>query len=392
MSPTTVIEPLSERRRACAAASARGPGPRRRRCGRRCGSRRRHRRACRLGGAEQGRASSSSGTSSVVQATLVEGRRAGRCSALASLVVGERPAGQVEQGCEPNRSWSSSAGVSTGHIRSSASRTSGRVEPLAHLPGSTGRGRCRPAPRTPRLHEAAAGVVASGSGAGVGRRCRALRSTSTSAASAPVAHPQVLAQRPLAVAHRPGQHPAMRRSPFTRAASPASTPGAGASVDEVGEHRQLDPGLAERGQHLLDVAEEEPVGADHEHALALEREPVGVEQVGGPVQRHHRLAGAGAALDDEHPGQRGPDDLVLLALDGGDDVAEAPGAGLSSAAMSAPRARRRELAAPVRPRRAEGSAARLAEQLVLDAEQVRPRVAKWRRRTEPQRGCGPVAR
>ena len=78
------------------------------------------------------------------------------------------------------------------------------------------------------------------------------------------------------------------------------------SGDEVGEHRQLDAGLAERRQHLLDVAEEQPVGADHEHALALEREPVGVEEVGGAVQGHDGLAGAGAALHDEHAGQRRP--------------------------------------------------------------------------------------
>ena len=80
-----------------------------------------------------------------------------------------------------------------------------------------------------------------------------------------------------------------------------------AAVEEVGQHRQLDAGLAEAREHLLDVAEEEPVGADHEHALALEREPVGVEQVGGAVEGDDRLAGAGAALHDEHAraGRRG---------------------------------------------------------------------------------------
>ena len=43
MSPTTVIDPDSERRATIAAAWARGPGPRRPRCGRRCGGRRRGR-------------------------------------------------------------------------------------------------------------------------------------------------------------------------------------------------------------------------------------------------------------------------------------------------------------------------------------------------------------
>ena len=62
--------------------------------------------------------------------------------------------------------------------------------------------------------------------------------------------------------------------------------------------RQHHAGLAERGEHLLDVAEEQPVGAEDEHALALEREAVRVEQVGRPVQGDDGLAGAGATADD----------------------------------------------------------------------------------------------
>ena len=97
-------------------------------------------------------------------------------------------------------------------------------------------------------------------------------------------------------------------------------------VHQVVQHDLFDAGLTERGQHSLDVAQEHPVGSDDEHALVLEREPVGVEQVGGAVERDDRLAGAGSALHDEHPGLRAADDLVLLALDGGDDVAELSGA------------------------------------------------------------------
>ena len=104
---------------------------------------------------------------------------------------------------------------------------------------------------------------------------------------------------------------------------------AGGVGEQVGQHGQLDAGLAEGRQHLLDVAEEEAVGADDEHALALEREPVGVEEVGGPVEGDDGLAGAGPALHDEDAGQLGADDLVLLALDGGDDVGEATGAAWS---------------------------------------------------------------
>ena len=128
----------------------------------------------------------------------------------------------------------------------------------------------------------------------------------------------------------------MRRSPLTRAGGAVVVaPDARPVGDEVGEHGQLDAGLAQRRQHLLDVAEEQAVGPDDEHALALEREPVGVEEVGGAVQGDDGLAGARAALHDEHAGQLGADDLVLLALDGGDDVAEAAGAGASRARRSA---------------------------------------------------------
>ena len=52
---------------------------------------------------------------------------------------------------------------------------------------------------------------------------------------------------------------------------------------------------------------------------------MGVEQVRGAVQRDRGLAGAGAALHDEHAAGVGADDLVLLGLDGLDDVAHPAG-------------------------------------------------------------------
>ena len=164
----------------------------------------------------------------------------------------------------------------------------------------------------------------------------------------------------------------MRRSPFTRAVAGWSRPSmvtpVGA-VEEVGEHRQLHAGLAEAREHLLDVAEEQPVGADHEHALALEREPVRVEEVGGAVERDDGLAGAGPALHDEHPGQLGADDLVLLALDRGDDVGEAAGASLLERGDE--RAPAADLAALVdHGELAAEQPGRLAEELVLDGEQL----------------------
>ena len=52
-----------------------------------------------------------------------------------------------------------------------------------------------------------------------------------------------------------------------------------------------------------------------------------VQEEGGPVQADRRLAGAWAALDGEQLVQRGADDLVLLGLDGGDDVEHLAGTG-----------------------------------------------------------------
>ena len=43
------------------------------------------------------------------------------------------------------------------------------------------------------------------------------------------------------------------------------------------------------------------------------------------MERHDGLACAGTTLDQQHAGHRCPDDLVLFALDGGDDVTEPAG-------------------------------------------------------------------
>lgn len=84
--------------------------------------------------------------------------------------------------------------------------------------------------------------------------------------------------------------------------------------------------LAERRQHLRDVAQEDRVGADHQDALDVEPAPVLVEQERGPVQADRRLAGARAALHDQAGVERGAYDDVLLRGDGGDDVAHLAGA------------------------------------------------------------------
>jgi hypothetical protein len=95
---------------------------------------------------------------------------------------------------------------------------------------------------------------------------------------------------------------------------------------ERAEGRHHDAGLAERGQHLLDVGQERRGRPDDEHAGTPEAVAVGVEQVGRPVQCHGGLAGAGSALHDEHALERRPDDAVLFALDRRDDVGHPAGA------------------------------------------------------------------
>ena len=110
-------------------------------------------------------------------------------------------------------------------------------------------------------------------------------------------------------------------------------PGSGARVvgtdthlgHEVSQDRELDPGLTQGREHLFDIPEEQTIGADDQHTLTLEREAMRVEQIGRSMQGHDGLARPRTSLDHEHPGQRGADDLVLLALDGGDDVTEATG-------------------------------------------------------------------
>ena len=85
--------------------------------------------------------------------------------------------------------------------------------------------------------------------------------------------------------------------------------------------------LAEAGQHALDVVHEHVRRPHHQHAALLQAGTVGVEEVGGAVERHHRLARAGAAGDHGDALVRGADGLVLFGLDGGHDVAHGAAAG-----------------------------------------------------------------
>ena len=251
-----------------------------------------------------------------------------------------------------------------------------QAQPLAHLLGRRGRAADLGQGREQlRLHEAAAGVVQPEPAAGVGHDGgRALGRHHQRLQ--PERHPQRLPQPPLAITHRLGEHrrhASVALDAGGRRAVVAADPDV---VDQIGQHRQLDTRLAQAGQHPLDVAEEQPVGPYHQNALALEREPVGVEQVGGPVEGDDGLAGTGTTLDHEHPGQLGADDLVLLGLDGGDDVAEVTGAGFLQGGDQRAVAPDLVRLVPVvvavvdHTELAVEHPRTLAEQLVLDAEQL----------------------
>jgi hypothetical protein len=149
---------------------------------------------------------------------------------------------------------------------------------------------------------------------------------SCEAQDAPVHHDhQVAGQRVLPVPQRARDH-----TRHARVALQSGRRRVLVAVDPVGglqprERRELHVVLAERRQHLVDVAEEDAVRADDEHPLGGEAPAVRIEEVGGSVQRDRGLAGAGAAVDDEDAPRRRPDRLVLLGLNGGDDVAHAAG-------------------------------------------------------------------
>ena len=92
---------------------------------------------------------------------------------------------------------------------------------------------------------------------------------------------------------------AMRASPLRTATSRRVHRADRHPGGELGDRGLLDVDLAERGQHLLDVAQERAVRPDDEDAGAGQLAAVRVEQVGRPVQADGGLAGARA-----RPGRR----------------------------------------------------------------------------------------
>ena len=95
--------------------------------------------------------------------------------------------------------------------------------------------------------------------------------------------------------------------------------------NEVGERHLHHCLLAERRQYLGDVPEVRPARADDQHFGAREL-PVVEEEECGSVQPDRGLARARTALHREHSGKRRADHLVLLHLDGRDDVEHLAGA------------------------------------------------------------------
>ncbi len=196
---------------------------------------------------------------------------------------------------------------------------------------------------------------------------------------------QVALGHPLPVGHRLGDrvdHAEVALDDGLERLVVGRGPDAGEQVAHAGQHHV---GLAERGQHLADVAQEGRVGADHQDAAALQGLAVGVQEIGGAVEGRDGLAGAGAALDDEGAVQAGADHPVLFGLDGGHDVAHAAGA------LAAEGGQQRGLADETAVDPAVDAVAVEVEHLVVDADDrtaLGPQVAAADQRAGVGRGGG----
>ncbi len=131
----------------------------------------------------------------------------------------------------------------------------------------------------------------------------------------------------LPVGHHPGEDLRHRGPPLHRGGPGAVGAGGVHAGEELTRSGQQYARLAEGREHPADVAEEGRARTDDQHPALGEQLPVGVQQVRGAVQRDRGLAGAGTALDDQHPAVRGADDPVLLGLDGAHDVVHPAGPG-----------------------------------------------------------------
>ncbi|MGH3179222.1 MAG: hypothetical protein ACRDPF_35760 [Streptosporangiaceae bacterium] len=94
--------------------------------------------------------------------------------------------------------------------------------------------------------------------------------------------------------------------------------------DQLADGGLGDVELAERGQDVADVGEEGLVRPDHDHAAPPDLLAVRVQQVRDPVQPDRGLPGAGCALHADGLRCVGAHDIVLVGLDGRDDVPHGP--------------------------------------------------------------------
>ncbi len=304
------------------------------------------------------------------------GSRPGVPAQKAALVVGEEaPAGQVDQRGRPEEVPQQLLGREDrphplerldhlrppAHLPAEVSGVDGRLGRRATPPGQAGEVLVVQMAPEQHLDLAAAGVVGPGASLhgvdDVGRRL--LGQGQDGLAEGDADRP---AQWPFPVADGASDETGHAGVAFEAGRRPAVLAGRQRIAEEPPDRRQLHAGLAEGGKHVLDVAQEQGVRPDDEHALLLEREAVGVEEVGRPVQGDGRLAGARPALDDQDPGQRAPDDLVLFPLDGGDDVPHAAAAGPLEGGQEHGRSRQAGAEPPV------GIPAGPAEQLVFEID------------------------
>ncbi len=137
-------------------------------------------------------------------------------------------------------------------------------------------------------------------------------------------------------------------------------------VDDLAQRTQRDGGLAQRWQHLLDVAHEDAARPDDQDAAAFVATPVAIEEVRRAVQRHDRLAGAGSARD-RHDALGGCADRdVLLGLDGRHDRVHRPIAGAGQLRHQRALADDRQVGVDLG-----------VEEFVLQSDDARPRATQY---------------
>lgn len=100
----------------------------------------------------------------------------------------------------------------------------------------------------------------------------------------------------------------------------------GHPADKPFQRGLLDLQLAESGQDGGDVAEERLVRSEDQHTGAPKPLAVQVQQVRGPVQAHRSLSCSWRPLHADRGVEVSANQLVLLGLDRGDDVAHRPDA------------------------------------------------------------------